>query len=311
MLRLAHFSDVHLTSRPLGWQPRDLFGKRATGWVNVALLGRGRRFQYANRVVEALLRDFHSRPLDHLVFSGDATMMAYENEMFESAHRLGVQDATLPPCIAVPGNHDLYTFAASRRRVFESAFSTWQQGRRSDTTHLYPFARKVGHVWLIAVNSATANFWPWDASGKVGDAQLARLRALTATLDPGPRLVVSHYPILTKNRRPEAKWHRLRDWSRVRDVAAECGVSLWLHGHKHGWYVLPVGDHLPFASICVGSSAQTGAWGYHEYAIDGWSLKGLRRVYDLDANAFGDREEFSLELPQSSDRERPNALRNS
>lgn len=306
MVRLAHFSDVHLTCRPLGWEPRDLFGKRATGWVNVAFLGRGRRFQHANRVVDALLRDFRTRPLDHLVFSGDATTMAFETEMFESARRLGVDDAILPPCIAVPGNHDLYTFAASRRRTFEAAFTPWQHGHRIDSRHHYPFAVKSSHVWLIALNSAKANFWPWDATGKVGEAQLERLRALTATLDPGPRIVVSHYPILTKHRRPEAKWHRLRDWSRVRDVAAECGVSLWLHGHKHAWYVLLAGENQPFPSVCVGSSAQTGAWGYHEYSIDGWSLKGLRRKYDLDTDAFRDSEEFSLELPRPENRQSPN-----
>src|SRR5207248_6467018 len=134
------------------------------------------------------------------------------------------------------------------------------------------------------LNSSTPNFWPWDAAGKVGAAQLERFRRLAAKLDPGPRVVVSHYPILTRHRRPEARWHRLRDWKHVRDAAAECGVSLWLHGHKHAWYVLPAGDRQPFPSVCVGSSAQTHHWGYHEYTIDGWKLTALRRVYDADAD---------------------------
>src|SRR5439155_23602790 len=146
------------------------------------------------------------RPLDHIVFSGDATTMAFESEMSEAAHRLGAGDDTLPPCIAVPGNHDLYTFGALRRRVFEFAFAPWQQGERADPDHTYPFARKVGHVWLIAVNSARANLFPWDATGKVGKAQLQRLQALTARLDTGPRIVVSHYPLLTRSRKPEARW---------------------------------------------------------------------------------------------------------
>lgn len=296
VVRLAHFSDVHLTSPALGWRVRDLFGKRATGWVNVQVLGRGHRFRYANRVVEALLREFHERPYDHLVFSGDATTMAFESEMAEAAHRLGVWDATLPPCIAVPGNHDLYTYGAVRKRAFEFAFSAWQQGERVDPDHTYPFARKVGHVWLIAVNSARANFWPWDATGKVGAAQLERLRKLCHSLGPGPRVVVSHYPILTRLRKPEARWHRLKDWKHARDAAAECGVTLWLHGHKHGWYVLPAGEHQPFHSVNVGSSAQTNLWGYHEYRIDGLRLQGLRRAYRLDADRFEDQEAFDLTL---------------
>jgi len=267
-----------------------------TGWVNIRLRGRGHRFRHANTVVESLLREFQARQLDHLIFSGDATAMAFEAEMTESARRLGVWDKSLPPCVAVPGNHDLYTHAASRQRSFEFAFSAWQQGERADSTHTYPFARKVGHVWLIAVNSARPNFWPWDATGRVGAAQLNRLRVLCRTLRPGPRVVVSHYPILTREGHPEDRWHRLTDWKRTRDVVSECGVSLWLHGHKHAWYVLPAGAHQPFHSICVGSTSQEHLWGYHEYTIDGMQLRGQRRVYDPVTDQFIDRETFELSL---------------
>jgi 3',5'-cyclic AMP phosphodiesterase CpdA len=295
-VKLAHFSDVHLTARRLGWRVRDVFGKRSTGWVNVKLLGRGRRFRHANDVIGVLRAELAAREFDHLVFSGDATTLAFPAEMSEAAARLGVGEAALPPGIAVPGNHDLYLNRVVRDRVFEEAFAPWQQGQRVSEEH-YPFARKVGHVWLIGLNSAKPNFWLWDATGRVGDAQLERFRALCATLDDGPRVVVSHYPLLTQAYTPEPRWHRLRDWRRVRDTAGECGVSLWLHGHRHGWYVLPASANLPFPTICAGSSTQTRRWGYHEYTIDGWHLRGLRRVYDLTAGAFVNTEEFELKLP--------------
>ena len=296
MIRLAHFSDVHLTSERLGWRVRDFFGKRASGWVNVAVLGRRHRFRFANEVVDSLRREFRERSFDHLVFSGDATTMAFESEMNEAAERLGVGDPSLPPCLAVPGNHDLYTFGAVRRRVFEFAFSAWQQGERVDPEHTYPFAKKVGHVWLIALNSARPNVFPWDATGKVGHAQLERFKRLLAKLDPGPRIVVSHYPLLTRGRVAEARWHRLKDWKHVREVAAECGVHLWLHGHKHAWYLLTAGPDLPFPSIDVGSSAQEKLWGYHEYAIEGWNLNGIRRSYNPETGRFHDQDSFELNL---------------
>jgi 3',5'-cyclic AMP phosphodiesterase CpdA len=296
MIRLAHFSDVHLTSPKLGWRVRDLFGKRATGWINVRVLGRGRRFRHADLVVEALKREFRERGFDRLVFSGDATTMAFEQEMAAAAVRIGVGDGTLPAAIAVPGNHDLYTYGAVRRRSFEHAFSNWQQGERVDAKHTYPFAQKVGHAWLIGLNSSRANLFPWDATGTVGTAQLARFRDLMQRLDDGPRIVVSHYPLLTRLRKPEPRWHRLRDWRRVRDAAAECGVHLWLHGHKHAWYYLAAGEEQPFASIGVGSSAQEFLWGYHEYVIDGWTLKGLRRIFDPRDGRFVDRAQFDLQL---------------
>lgn len=296
MVKLAHFSDVHLTSPKLGWQVRDMFGKRATGWVNVRFLGRGKRFAHANAVVEVLLRELRERDYDHIVFSGDATTMAFDSEVTEAARRLCVGDPSLPPVIAVPGNHDLYTAGAFHRQTFEKAFAAWQTGERVEE-HTYPFAQKVGHVWLIGLNSSKSNFWPWDATGLVGEPQLERLRRLVVKLDPGPRVIVSHYPLLTRNRKPEARWHRLIDWSRARDAAAECGASLWLHGHKHAWYVLPAGDRQPFPSVCVGSSTQANQWGYHEYTIDGWALSAVRRVYDPAAGAFAEGERFELELP--------------
>lgn len=296
MIRLAHFSDVHLTSPKLGWRIRDLFGKRATGWVNVRLLGRGKRFRFAEQVVDALRAEFRERRFDRLVFSGDATTMAFDSEVEAAAKRLGVGDTTLPPGLAIPGNHDLYTFGAVRHRRFEIAFAPWQHGEREDARFTYPFAQKVGHVWLIGLNSARANLFPWDATGKTGNAQLERLRTLTAKLDPGPRIVVSHYPILTRGRKPEPRWHRLKDWRRVRDTAAECGVNLWLHGHKHVWYHLDADRDLPFPSINVGSSTQEHLWGYHEYEIDGWNVRCLRRVFDLATGRFADAETFDIQM---------------
>ena len=175
MVRLAHFSDIHLTVRPLGWRVRDAFNKRTSGWVNLAVLGRGARFRHANDVTAALRREFAARGFDQLVFSGDATTMGFPAEMAAAAKLLGVDDTSLPPGIAVPGNHDVYVARAERKRAFEAVFRPWQQGQRVGEW-VYPFARKVGHVWLIGVNSSKANFWMWDASGKVGEKQLARLR---------------------------------------------------------------------------------------------------------------------------------------
>jgi 3',5'-cyclic AMP phosphodiesterase CpdA len=295
-VRLAHFSDIHLTAKPLGWRVRDAFNKRPTGWANLALLGRGARFKHANDVTAALRHEFSTRGFDQLVFSGDATTLGFPAEMTESARRLGVGEAHLPPGIAVPGNHDVYVGRSARDRLFEDAFAPWQHGKRVSAEH-YPFARKVGHVWLIALNSAKPNFLAWDASGRVGNAQLLRFRELCASLDDdGPRIVVSHYPLLMENHKPESLWHRLRDWQKVRDTAAECGAGLWLHGHRHRWYVLPPAANLPFHTICTGSSTQTARWGYHDYTIDGRQLKGVRRVYDQASGAFVDADLFELEL---------------
>src|SRR3954470_6676940 len=129
-VRLAHFSDIHLTARPLGWRVRDAFNKRPTGWVNLAVLGRGAKFKHANDVTAALRREFVARGFDHLVFSGDASTLGFPSEMVEAARRLGVGDATQPKGIAVPGNHDVYVGRSARDHFFEDSFAPWQDGQR-------------------------------------------------------------------------------------------------------------------------------------------------------------------------------------
>lgn len=308
MVKLAHFSDIHLTARPLGWRVRDTFNKRTVGWVNVKFLGRGARFKHADSVAAALRREFATRGFDQLVFSGDATTLGFPAELRAAADQLGVGDGSLPPGIAVPGNHDLYINRSVRHRHFEEVFAPWQHGQRVGP-EAYPFARKVGHVWLIAVNSAKPNFLFWDATGRVGAAQLERFRALCDSLDDGPRVVVSHYPLFKEGHKVEPRWHRLHDWRAARDAAAACGVSLWLHGHRHHWYVLQPAANLAFPTICTGSSTQTKRWGYHEYLIEGHNLKAVRRVYDPAAGLFADSETFELTLPSAASTSRAPEVR--
>src|SRR5437588_6636867 len=61
MVRLAHFSDIHVTTKPLGWRSADWFNKRFPAWVNLRLLGRAYRFRHANRVLDALVAELRQR----------------------------------------------------------------------------------------------------------------------------------------------------------------------------------------------------------------------------------------------------------
>src|SRR5438105_13181475 len=177
MIRLAHLSDIHSTVPALEWQPGDWFTKRYPGWVNFRWLGRRHRFRRADDVLTTLVRELRQRGTDRVVFSGDATAMGFESEFRKAAELLGVPATDGQPGLAVPGNHDYYTRAVAASGRFERYFAPWQVGERVDAA-TYPFAQRVGHVWLVAVNSATGNFWSWDASGTVADTELDRLKRL-------------------------------------------------------------------------------------------------------------------------------------
>jgi 3',5'-cyclic AMP phosphodiesterase CpdA len=294
LVRLAHFSDVHVCLDKYRFGMRDLFSKRTAGWVNLRLLGRAHRFRHADQALRALARDLELRQPDHRVFSGDASCLGFDEEFAEAAEILGIQRF---PGIAVPGNHDHLLRRTVSAGMFERRFSPWQEGVRLDKA-IYPFAQRVGPLWLVAVNSSKPNALPWDATGAVGQNQLDRLARLLDQLDGGLRVLVTHYPVRLDNGKPEWRTRRLRDLEKLVRVAEEGGVALWMHGHRHHAYHHKAGNGLPFAVICSGSATQTGRWSYGEYTIQGNILVARRRLYSPADNLFIPGDSFTLELPR-------------
>jgi 3',5'-cyclic AMP phosphodiesterase CpdA len=295
MIRLAHFSDIHITAATLDWTLRDWFNKRYAAWVNFRWLGRRHRFRQAVRVLEHLTRDLKERRPDHIVFSGDATALGFEAELRHAAEILHVDDPQMPPGLAVPGNHDYCTVQAAASGLFERYFAPWQSGTRLDD-HLYPFAQRVGHITLVAVNSCTGNRLAWDAGGSVGPEQLGRLSKLLAGLEPGPRILVTHYPVCLASGKREPLVHGLRDLNDLVEVATQGGISLWLHGHRHQAYYFQEPPLAPFPVLCTGSATQNHLWSYGEYVLDGLTCRVQRRMYDPATEGFVDGISFQVRL---------------
>ena len=290
-LRIAHFSDIHLTTRPLRLAFRDLLGKRATGWIN-ARLGRGQRFLNSSTIAGRMAAQVRADQFDHVIFSGDATTIGLRAE-FDEVDRVLRPNDDWPPALAVPGNHDYYIRRAVRAGDFERVFAPWQKGERVDS-HIYPFAQKVGPIWLIAVNSAQANRFVWDSRGRVGRRQMRRLIELFLRLPPGPRILVTHYPLYLESGEKERLWRRLRDARQLSAIASAAGVRLWLHGHRHvNYYRRPEGS-LTFPIVCAGSATQLGRWSYNEYTFVDGQLHGRRKVWSPHQARFLDGDGFSL-----------------
>lgn len=290
-LRFAHFSDIHLTAKPLRLRKRDWFGKRSTGWFN-ARLGRGKHFLDASTIAGVLANEIKAKAFDHVIFSGDATTLGMKIE-FDEVRRVLTPDEGWPARLAVPGNHDYYTHGAVRHGEFERVFAGWQEGERVDR-HIYPFAQRVGPMWLVAVNSSQANLFVWDSRGRVGRHQMHRLEALLSRLPPGPRIMVTHYPLCLADGQAERRWRLLRDARKLRELCQAHDVRLWLHGHRHVGYFRPANDQIPFPIVCAGSATQASKWSYNEYTFVDGQMYGRRRVWSPEIAAFVDGEAFSL-----------------
>jgi 3',5'-cyclic AMP phosphodiesterase CpdA len=294
-IRLAHFSDIHVTCRPLGWQREDWFNKRFPAWLNLRVLGRAYRFRRAEEVLAALMAELQERRPDHVIFSGDATALGFEAEVAHAARLLGLDNGEAWPGIAVPGNHDYCTATAAMSGSFEKHFAPWLAGERLDEV-TFPFARRVGPFWLVAANTSTANRWAWDASGGIDAYQLKRLEQLLRRLAPGPRILVTHYPVCLRSGKKERRTHGLRNLSDLVATAAGGGVCLWLHGHRHDAYYHATTEMAPFPVICAGSATQHKRWSYGEYVLEGKRLQGTWRVFDPVKGCFQERESFEVPL---------------
>jgi 3',5'-cyclic AMP phosphodiesterase CpdA len=293
-VRLVHLSDIHVTVPDPRWKLSDWISKRATGLLNWRWFGRGIAFARADSIVRSITEEVNRHPPDAVVFSGDATALGFEEEFAHAAGLFHLEDRLLSG-VAVPGNHDYYIRRAAAGGMFEKHFARWQQGIRVDDL-IYPFAWRAGPVWLIAVNSSTGNRWPWDATGRVGVAQLARLQTLMSRLDDGPRILVTHYPYCSPAGKCDRRHRRLRDAQRLAEIAVGGKVCLWLHGHCHRPFRLRRSTAVPIPVICAGSATETGKWSFGEYTIRGREFHAIRKEFDPGRNAFVEVETFELDL---------------
>ena len=125
------------------------------------------------------------------------------------------------------------------------------------------------------------------------------MKLLLDRLTPGPRILVTHYPIALADGKREHPYHGLRDLDDVVSVAHRGGVVLWLHGHRHDSYH-HVSGRVPFPVICAGSATQHGRWSYSDYTLVGQQFRVVQRVYDESSTRFRDGRMFNLELPRTT-----------
>jgi 3',5'-cyclic AMP phosphodiesterase CpdA len=264
MFTLAHLSDPHLAPLPA---PRfvDLIGKRVTGYINWQ---RRRRFIHDPAVLAKIVADLKAQAPSHIAVTGDLCNIALPEEFARGRHwldRLGSsKDVTL-----VPGNHDIYVRGAAAH-----AQHAWDAHMcNDDGTNGFPFVRRRGPLALIGLSTAVPTA-PLMATGRLGDAQLARLGEILAAIAQEKvfRVVLIHHPPVSEARRNKL----LTDAAEFLRVIGAHGAELVLHGHDHlhmvNWLSGPNGARVPAvgvpsASAAPGMSKEAAA--YNLYAIDG------------------------------------------
>lgn len=273
-MRLAHFSDVHVTRFPLSG---GFEWKRLAAVASYSLAGRGRHFVGSGDRLAALLEDLDGLAVDHALCTGDLTGVSTEAEFEEAAARFGPRLAQPARFSCLPGNHDRYVPHA--RGLFERHFGALCEGAR------FPFVKDLGQgVTLVGLDVARPTSLI-DSSGLVGPAQLRALEALLTDGALRPRFVVLalHYGLMRSDGRPDGRSHGLRDVEALTALLDREAVTvdLVLHGHLHRPFVAQT-RRRQVVNAGSATDLHVQRCGYHLYDIDParFEVRLTRREWD-------------------------------
>ena len=295
MFLLAHFSDPHLGPLPSVRLP-DILNKRFFGYLSWI---RRRQAVHRPEVLDALAKDLASQAPDHVVITGDLTNIALIEEFSRVEtwlRRLGEPDRIS----VIPGNHDAYVAVP-----WATSLAKWQDFMTSESVgggtpavpsgpESFPFVRFRGPAAILGLSTAQPTPL-FCAHGTLGSAQLGRLHALLRQLgqDGWCRIVLLHHP---PNPNGIAWRKRLVDAEPFRQVIADSGAELILHGHDHtfGEARITAGRaQVPVFGVPSASAAQSGKKPqahYQLYRISGnagdWQIETTARGFDAAGGRF-------------------------
>jgi 3',5'-cyclic AMP phosphodiesterase CpdA len=293
-MKLVHLSDIHVWRWP--WRPWEIAGKRAVALASL-LLGRARRFPRA-RLAQVVDRAVSLEP-DHVLISGDLTTSALRAEFEEVRGALEPILRRSGGTSIVPGNHDRYTGASQRERLFEEYFGEFAPSES------FPWLRRLDdETDILALDASRPHL---TAMGRFPEAQIDQARRIVAGRGNGRLVILCHYPL----RAPALYAGELR---RKRAVNAE-SVASWLRsigphlfccGHVHAaWTLIP--SDIP-NQLCINAGAPllvghdaTRLSGFQEIVLAGADVAVTHHGWD-GANWQTQRREWSGFFARSSAR---------
>lgn len=259
-MKLAHFSDIHVTHFPLSGKPAL---KRLAAVASYSLMGRGKHFEGSDERIAALLSDVDGQQVDHALCTGDLTGVSTEAEFDRVAQLFGERRQQPARYTVIPGNHDRYVSDATG--LFERHFATLCEGGG------FPFKKRLAPgVTLIALDVARPNS-VIDSSGLCGPAQRNTLLGwLTdASLKDEFVVLALHYGLLRSDGSRDKRSHGLRDDLEVMALIdrADVHLDLVLHGHMHRPYVVKAGRRTVI-NAGSGTDLHVRGCGFNVYDID-------------------------------------------
>jgi len=222
---IAHLSDPHLGPVPVP-KMEEWTTKRLMGFVNWK---RGRQRLNDMAALGNLVADLRAHAPDHIAMTGDAINIGLPSEFVLAA--AWMKSLGAPEDVSfTPGNHDAYVRGAIPHLV--ASFAPWTCGDGpAEGARTFPFLRVRRDIALIGLSSGVPT-GPFMATGRLGNAQLARLGAMLeqAKRRGLARVIMLHHPPLKAR---ATSMRSLTDAHEFERVVRLHGAELVLHGHNH------------------------------------------------------------------------------
>ena len=220
--------------------------------------------------------------------TGDLTNLSLEPE-FRLARQI-LDSIRLGPAhvTVIPGNHDVYTWDARVRKLFERHIAPYAINDAASAV-TFPIERVRGELAIFGISTALPSPPPF-ADGWVGGAQRDALEeALSRHRDKFRILLMHHPPVTNKH----SFLRGLRDRGSLQKMLGRVGCELVLHGHEHRDLRSEVpGPDGPIPVIGVGSGTYADERRerrarYNVYQIEGRKLVSVEtRIHDPATDRF-------------------------
>lgn len=225
-LRIVQISDFHFTR--LTWNPFRLFSKRILGHLNWLFC---RTHAFCEQILEDLPPLFEELKVDKILLGGDFTTTALKEE-FEAAKKF--VDKISPSWLAIPGNHDVYTYRSHRKKLFYQYFQHPKVGSEWDRFRLAKDHVEIHQLdetyWLMSLDVCRATN-VYSSRGLFSEEIEKTMKEALSLLPSHARIVVwSHYPFFQH----DAHRRILKRGEKLKQILQEDRrICLFLHGHTH------------------------------------------------------------------------------
>ena len=212
-------------------RPGELLGKRAVGYLNLAV---NRVRKHKMDLLEDMRVDLRAQAPDHLALTGDLSNIALTSEWRSALAWLDLSGVAPDAISVIPGNHDAYVPEVLATREFERLFAPYQTSDldRDGEAAYYPFVQIREPLALIGVSSAVAT-GDLGAWGQIGEAQLARLEAILKAPELRGARRASCWSTTRRSSTRTASTATCATVTAFAAVLARAGAELVLHGHDH------------------------------------------------------------------------------